>query len=1004
MIAEPILNALLHLFAMLTSRLRGAERQAAHQKVLAYLNHHVRLTDTGTYIGLYEDLIEVHEGEDDAALLKSAGQMAVRLKGLLHGFEKYASIIRFLELTAIAPGRELPRQIARLLSSELGVDTDAAERMLLFVTDPDSALASGICRMLGGGENTTGIFQGHLAALRLPEEDLYLVSPMGAEPIWLEGHPLEKGACHPLLSGQVIRDRWGAELYFANVAAAFSKSPRETSRIDFRATHLEYRFPNSTNGLRDFSFAEHGGRMVAVMGGSGAGKSTLLCVLNGTLRPDSGRLMLNGCDVYAQPESCEGVIGFVPQDDLLFEDLTVFENLYYAARLCMAHLSEEELVRRVRRLLSELGQLEAADLKVGSPLQKTISGGQRKRLNIALELIREPDVLFVDEPTSGLSSADSEMVMSLLKEQAARDKLVFVVIHQPSSKIYRMFDSLWILDQGGWPIFNGTPIEAVAYFRSRGGIPGADEAICGNCGGVNPEQIFEIVESKILDKNGQFTRERRITPEKWNELYRDYSADRERNRLPAATSAVEPPAPLEKSLNRPGLFGQLRVFFARDVRARLANRPYTLINLLEPPLLGLLIGLVARGAFGGVYSFHDNNNLHVFFFMSVIAAVFLGLSVSAEEICRDGRILRRERFLHLSWFSYINSKTLYLAGVAALQMFLFTAVANFLIEVPGMFLKSWGVLFLSSFCSSVLGLNISASFRSAVTIYILIPLVLIPQMLLCGVVIKYDDLIAPNSIRREVPRYANLLPPRWGYEALVVEQYVHNTYTRHIVEADAVLRLAEQDLDYYLPELLSRVKSVPILAGRGETRELLAQFRILKNEFARLEKRTGLPSGLHSSDFEPSAFNDTVTRQAEAYLARCRQFFFERRRAASMEKREIEARLEKEYGAKGVEELKRKNTNLSIQRQALNLQDFEPVGAAKDGLFQKTLPIYQTPESPVGEAHFLARHKRLGHRLVPTGPFNAMALVVLTFLLYLALYFKALPRLVNFRCKSRRTR
>ncbi len=985
MIAEPILNALLHLFAMLAARLDGPGREAARAKVLAYLNHHVRLADTATYVGLYKDFIELHEGEDEAATLESAGQVAVRLKALLHGFEKYAAVIRFLELAAIAPDNEMPRRIAARLSRELGLDADTIERIRLFLADPGSG------RILGGEE---GHFHGRLAALPLPEDELFLVAPVDNTPVWLEGHPLEQGACHPLRPGQVIRDQWGNELYFASFAAAFAATASHASRIDFRGSNLDFRFPGGASGLHDFTFAERGGRLVGIMGGSGAGKSTLLGILNGTLRPNAGRLTLNGRDIYAEPEAGEGVIGFVPQDDLLFEDLTVFENLYYAARLCLAHLDEVERVRRVRKLLAELGQAETADLKVGSPLQKTISGGQRKRLNIALELIREPDVLFVDEPTSGLSSADSEIVMSLLREQAARDKLVFVVIHQPSSKIYRMFDALWILDQGGWPIFNGTPLEAVAYFRSRGGIAGAAEAICANCGGVNPEQIFEIIESKTLDKGGRYTCERRIAPEKWHALYREYAAEKTR----ADSAADRPPAnapPLTGNLSRPGRLGQLWVFLARDVRARLANWQYLLITLLEPPLLGLLIGLVARGAFGGTYSFHQNNNLHVFFFMSVMVALFLGLSVSAEEICRDRRILQRERFLHLSWWSYITSKTLYLGAVAAVQMLLYTAVANRLVEVPDMFLKSWAMLFMCALCSSVLGLNISAAFRSAVTIYILIPLLLIPQMLLCGVVIKYDDLIASNTLRREVPRYANLLPPRWGYEALIVEQYVRNDYMRHVLEPDAILRQAEYDLDYYLPELLARVKSIPLLREPGKADELAAQLRVLRGEFERLERRTQRPSGLRPADFAPAAFSTNAARLAENYLADIRRLCFERRRAAAIAKRAIEDDLERKLGRAGVEQLKQRNTNVSIQRQVLNLHDLDPVGDAPDGLFQRTLPIYLEPESAWGEAHFLARHKHLGTWVLDTYLFNMLALWVLTLLLYLALYFRLLPRLVS---------
>ncbi|MFH0880204.1 MAG: ATP-binding cassette domain-containing protein [Lentisphaerota bacterium] len=995
MIAEPVLNALLHLFALAAARLDGEGRKAARVKVLAYLNNHVGLTDAEAYIGLYDGLIEVHEEADDDAILESAAQMAGRLKPLLHGFEKYAALIRFLELAAISSHADVPNRIVRLLGENLGVVPGESSEILSFIVDPEAAARSGAdCRILGSEKD--GGFQGRLAALRLQGEELFLVSPVSDDAIRLEVHPLEKGCCYPLRPGHVLRDRWGNELYFANIADSFSEAAPAGSRIVFQGTRLDFLFPHSNNGLHDFSFVEHGGRMVGIMGGSGAGKSTLMGILNGTIRPDSGDLLLNGRHVHSEPEAVEGVIGFVPQDDLLFEDLTVFENLYFAARLCMAHLPPEDLTRRVRALLTDLGQAEAADLRVGSPLQKTISGGQRKRLNIALELIREPTVLFVDEPTSGLSSADSEIVMSLLKEQASRGKLVFVVIHQPSSKIFRMFDALWVLDQGGWPIFNGTPLEAVTYFRSRGALPGAGESICPHCGGVNPEQLFEIIESKTLDESGQFTRERRISPDKWHTLYRHYMAEKENARSDVSSSGAPPP-PLEKKLNRPGLLGQLKIFFERDVRARFSNRQYILINLLEPPLLGLLIGLVSRGAIGGEYSFYDNHNVHVFFFMSVIVSLFLGLSVSAEEICRDGRILRRERFLHLSWWSYINSKTIYLALVAALQMALYVIPAVWMVEAPGMWLKSWAVLFLCALCSSLLGLNISASFRSAITIYILIPLVLVPQMLLCGVVIKYDDLIAPQSIRREVPRYANLLPPRWGYEALIVEQYGGNDYMRHILEPDAVQRMAEYDLDYYLPELQSRVQSVALLRTRKEDGEVTRQLRILQNEEARLEQRTGLSPGLSAGDFQPDAFDAGVSRRMEAWLADCRKLIFERRRAAAAEKREIETGLEKTLGRQGLEAFKKKHTNRSIQEQVLNLKDMEPVGSVRDGLFQKTLPVYQTPESRWGEAHFLARHKRVGAFLVPTYLFNLMAIAGLTVLLYLALGFKALPRLLRFR-------
>ncbi|GAG56534.1 unnamed protein product, partial [marine sediment metagenome] len=232
------------------------------------------------------------------------------------------------------------------------------------------------------------------------------------------------------------------------------------------------------------------------MGGSGVGKTILLNILNGKLFPNNGKIKINGYDLYKFKNKLKGLIGFVPQDDLLIEELTVFQNLFYNAKLCFSDYTREEIVQCVEKILADLDLQEIKHLEVGNPLNKFISGGQRKRLNIGLELLREPYVLFIDEPTSGLSSSDSEKVMHLLKDQVRKGKLVIANIHQPSSDIFRMLDRLWILDKGGYPIYTGNPIDAVVYFKKINAQVNAAESECPRCGNVNPEQILHIVESK----------------------------------------------------------------------------------------------------------------------------------------------------------------------------------------------------------------------------------------------------------------------------------------------------------------------------------------------------------------------------------------------------------------------------------------------------------------------------------------------------------------------------
>ena len=253
------------------------------------------------------------------------------------------------------------------------------------------------------------------------------------------------------------------------------------------------------------------------MGGSGVGKSTLLSILNGNIIPGEGNVCLNGHPL-SDPE-CKQLIGFVPQDDLLIEELTVFQNLWYTARLCFANLTKKEIEDRVNTILEDLDLSKIRDLAVGSPIRKTISGGQRKRLNIALELIREPAILYLDEPTSGLSSTDSEKVIMLLKEQTHRGRLVVVNIHQPSSEIYKLFDRLWLLDTGGYPIYDGNPIEAITYFKRIANYTDQDISVCGTCGNINPELILTIIDAKKIDDSGNQTNIRKITSKEWHELY-----------------------------------------------------------------------------------------------------------------------------------------------------------------------------------------------------------------------------------------------------------------------------------------------------------------------------------------------------------------------------------------------------------------------------------------------------------------------------------------------------
>ena len=339
-------------------------------------------------------------------------------------------------------------------------------------------------------------FDGQLKTLYDTVTGLLLFTYSGNDKVLLNDVPVLAGAYQVWLQSSVLKGANGRPVYYSSIISTYHQEQDQAQQVEFCGRNVNFRFPNSDNGMHDLSFTLRNGELLAIMGGSGTGKTTLLSLLNGTLTPQEGTITINGHSI-TEPEA-KALIGFVPQDDLLIEELTVYQNLWFTAKLCFEGMSAADIDHRVMKTLKDLDLVAAKDLKVGSAINKYISGGQRKRLNIALELIREPAVLFLDEPTSGLSSSDTEKVINLLKEQTLKGKLIILNIHQPSSDVYKLFDRLWLLDKGGYPVFDGNPIDAVTYFKEAANYADAETSACPTCGNVNPEIVLNIIDETAV--------------------------------------------------------------------------------------------------------------------------------------------------------------------------------------------------------------------------------------------------------------------------------------------------------------------------------------------------------------------------------------------------------------------------------------------------------------------------------------------------------------------------
>ena len=676
--SERILKALMQLFAIIArvddEEAGETDHQGGGRKIVElFLKQQLPLELVDEYLKLFDEFLEAHQGKSS----KKDGQrkrtsvnsvkvlkICTQINEELAQKQKIIVLVRILEfINENLTVTEQEIEFASTVADTFNISRDEYERIKIFAdikendqitVDDDHWLEINSSKehLL---KNTKHIFsegiQGKVEILSVTSVSIYLLRYFGSSELLLNGQAITPGRVYVLTQGSSLRSSRVQPIYYSDIIARFL-SDKSDQRIVFKADNIMYHFKGGKIGLHPFSFAEESGKLLGIMGGSGAGKSTLLNILNGNYRPSQGSVTINGVDIHTEANKIEGVIGYVSQDDLLIEELTVFQNLFYNAKLCFGKLSDIEITKRVNDILKAIGLFEAKDLRVGSPLDKTISGGQRKRLNIALELIREPAVMFVDEPTSGLSSRDSENIMDLLKELALKGKLIFVVIHQPSSDIFKMFDKLMILDLGGMPIYYGNPVDAVVYFKLCVNHVNAHESECPECGNVNPEQIFNIIESKVVDEYGNLTANRKVSPKDWNDNYKEKIAEK----MPVVDDENDKP---ESTFKIPNKIKQFRVYFIRDLRSKLTNTQYILINLLEAPLLALILAFFVKFFTTGAHStyvFRESENVPQFLFISVVVALFIGLTVAAEEIIKDQKILKRESFLNLSKSSYLLSK------------------------------------------------------------------------------------------------------------------------------------------------------------------------------------------------------------------------------------------------------------------------------------------------------------------------------------------------------------
>lgn len=960
MVTDIILSSLINLFALVAAK-AGMNADKSRHAVSSYLTRHFGIRNQDEYLALYDDLCDLYTMSPELDKDNIVRNIVSNLGGKIRSLDEPLLLLRLMEFSHLQPETfNAEDEIFKSVAECFKITPEAYSNLLCFATGNGQ---SDMVRV-----HTFDGIDGSIRTLYLSKYNIMLFIYEGKTQVMLSDVPVLPHAFQQWQQSDILKSHHSKPVYYSNLMAAYDGECQTKVSVTYTGEKVNFRFPNSDNGMHDLTFTLRSGELLAIMGGSGAGKTTMMSLLNGSLTPSSGTLKLNGHDIH-EPEA-KALIGYVPQDDLLVEELTVYQNLLYTAKLCFAGMTDAELDARVMQVLRELDLEAAKDLKVGSAISKYISGGQRKRLNIALELIREPAVLFLDEPTSGLSSSDTERVILLLKEQTFKGKLIVVNIHQPSSDVYKLFDRLWLLDKGGFPVFDGNPIEAVTYFKTAANYADASTSTCPTCGNVNPEVVLNIIDAKKLDQNGHRTTQRKVTPQEWHQKYLEAVAMRhgEKSKCPEPTDI---PASDQR---KPNAFKQFVIQLQRNIATKITNRQYILLTLFEAPLLALICGYLTRYAPLEGYSLLQNKNFVSFMFMAVIVAIFLGMSGSAEEIIKDRALLKREKFLQLSYGSYISSKIFLMAVVSALQTLLFTLVGQCMMGFFDLTLTWWMILFVASLVANLTGLLLSQCLSSVVSIYISIPLLLIPQILLCGLVVDFSDLNS-RSTTGNVPAIGNVIPSRWAFEAMAVTTYTDNEYESMFFKYDQ-LKFSSQYYRYaYLYELDSQLETWNDLTNKGLKVDP-SYMLTLKTEIPNIPELTGQP--VYTGDWKYESLKSYI-RQADSV-------FMKLGNTATLKADYNLTHLYDTMGKDEVKELRRTNYNLQLETLLQNSNQKQMQQVVDGHIVPLVAPVFLRPRSTNGGAPFYSAVKRVGTYDIPTLWFNMFILLIMAVVTAVLLY------------------
>lgn len=684
---------------------------------------------------------------------------------------------------------------------------------------------------------------------------------------------------------------------------------------------IEVKIKNQTI-LNQTKFVAESGEMIGIIGKSGSGKSTLLKAIAGINDISKGEIHCSDNNGNLKPLS----VSFVSQENCFIPEFTVIDHL--ADRLKYLQIPKSEHNKIIDAVLDYV-ELQSHKHKIplkSNNIESELSGGQQKRVSIAMSLLQNPEIVIMDEPASGLSATEALRVFKLLKTMALKNKIILCSVHQPDIEIFSIFDKILFINEEGYPVFYGKPAESADYFRKISNRVD-NQSVYGE--NYNPAVIMDILEETTHNYHTNLRTE-------------------ESNNL--KDSEITKKKVLIKT-QKSSFFESFKTFLIREVKILKKSPVITTLYFLIPLLLAVIISFISRYSSHEHYVYYYNPNIPAWIIMVLVSAFFTGLISTGHELIIQRKLRLAENIIHNTNNAYLSSKLVKVLGLTILQSLILTITSVLIIGLTDNILNFFMIIWALCFLGAISGLVLSSIFSSLSFVYLLVPVIIIPQILFAGALIDFNHFNKYLRSDKYVPIVADVIPLKYATEAVITDFYKNNKYNNQLFDISLQMYEADYYLNYFIPELLDIASKDNNRAENILNRENSKNRRVFVNK---------------------NDFNENIEELKEYYesvwinAVALRDSILENMDNASF--------------------LQMKYTNRALIHLVYITANFETFLTLDNEIVRKYMPIYKLPDNHTMRTHFLSPFKSFAGFYIETVYYNFIILMLFSLLLIIYLY------------------